>query len=81
MICQQRGQEITAESETVLSKPLSDDDTVAASAPKAQEAEISRLTWAVIDGKASNSERLRLAQLVSAQYEQRLVDEQSRKSH
>jgi len=36
-----------------------------------QEAEISRLTWAVIDGKATVEERRRLAELVACQHEQR----------
>lgn len=35
------------------------------------ESEISRLTWAVLDGRATSEERLRLATLVSAQHERR----------
>ncbi len=35
------------------------------------EAEISRLTWAVLDGKATDVERRRLAELVNRQHEQR----------
>ena len=51
------------------------EDTVASTAEKNakknQEAEITRLTWAVLDGKASAAERIRLAELVNAQHEQR----------
>ena len=36
-----------------------------------REAEISRLTWVVLDGKASVADRQRLAKLVSAQHELR----------
>ena len=39
--------------------------------PDELEAEISRLTWAVLDGQASDVERRLLADLVSAQHEQR----------
>lgn len=35
------------------------------------ENEISRLTWAVLDGRATSEERLRLAALVSSQHERR----------
>jgi len=35
------------------------------------EGEISRLTWAVLDGRASVEERNRLAELVNAQHERR----------
>lgn len=35
------------------------------------EQEIARLTWAVLDGKASASDRMRLAELVSAQHDRR----------
>ena len=38
---------------------------------KERDAEISRLTWAVLDGKATDSERKRLAELVSAQRRRR----------
>ena len=37
------------------------------------EAEISRLTWAVIDGIASSADRERLSELVSVQHEFRRV--------
>lgn len=37
------------------------------------EAEISRLTWAVIDGQATGADRERLAELVSLQHEYRRV--------
>ncbi len=37
------------------------------------EAEISRLTWAVIDGNATSADRDRLAELVSLQHEYRRV--------
>lgn len=56
--------------ETVLSGPPVD-DTVAGDAKPANEAEITRLTWAVLDGKATPAERLRLAELVNAQHEER----------
>jgi hypothetical protein len=35
------------------------------------EDEISRLTWAVLDGRATSEQRLRLAALVSTQHERR----------
>lgn len=35
------------------------------------ENEISRLTWAVLDGRATSEEKLRLAALVSSQHERR----------
>jgi len=56
MICRPRGQETATSDE----KARND-----------HEAEISRLTWAVIDGKATVEERRRLAELVNAQHEQR----------
>ena len=37
------------------------------------EAEISRLTWAVIDGIATPADRTRLSELVSEQHEYRRV--------
>ena len=40
-------------------------------AQESAESEISRLTWAVLDGRATSEERLRLASLVSAQHERR----------
>ena len=39
--------------------------------PDELEAEISRLTWAVLDGEANDLERRLLADLVSVQHEQR----------
>lgn len=47
------------------------DKTVRADHEAMHEAEISRLTWAVLDGKATEAERRRLAELVNAQHEQR----------
>lgn len=47
------------------------DETVRADHEANHEAEISRLTWAVIDGKATVEERRRLAELVNRQHEQR----------
>jgi hypothetical protein len=45
--------------------------TLESTTPETIEAEISRLTWSVIDGRASQAERFRLADLVSAQHERR----------
>lgn len=36
-----------------------------------KEKEISRLTWAVLDGRASKEDRERLSQLVNSQHQQR----------
>jgi len=47
------------------------EDTVTTPDEPNQEAEISRLTWAVLDGKATSAQRIRLAKLVSAQHDQR----------
>jgi len=72
MICHQSchwsGQEAAKTDETALDERSADTSVGGVSG---QEAEISRLTWAVIDGKASHEERSRLAELVSAQHEQR----------
>ena len=38
---------------------------------ESRESEISRLTWAVLDGSASEQDRERLADLVGAQHEKR----------
>jgi hypothetical protein len=43
----------------------------APASPESAESEISRLTWAVLDGRATSEQRLRLAALVSAQHERR----------
>jgi hypothetical protein len=40
-------------------------------ASESRESEISRLTWAVLDGSASEEQRGRLADLVGAQHENR----------
>ena len=56
MICRSKEQESAANEEAVRTD---------------HEAEISRLTWAVIDGKATEAERRRLAELVNTQHSQR----------
>lgn len=47
------------------------DDTVASEIRREQDAEIAKLTWAVLDGKATMEERTRLAELVNAQHQTR----------
>lgn len=42
-----------------------------AAVTESAEQEISRLTWSVLDGKATHGERRRLAELVSVQHENR----------
>jgi|GEM_PF-3759405 len=68
MIGRPHGHKIASSNETALS--VHDADTSIGSV-NSREVEISRLTWAVIDGKASDAERHRLAELVSAQHERR----------
>ena len=67
MITQHNAHHAAKNEDTVLSSPRSD-DTVAAAAKKNQDAEISRLTWAVLDGKATIEQRKRLAELVNEQH-------------
>lgn len=72
MISQQtsnRASHLESSEDTQISRTPSS-ETVARGATKEREAEISRLTWAVLDGKATNAERMRLAELVSAQHRQ-----------
>ncbi|HYO26543.1 MAG TPA: hypothetical protein VEQ85_16500 [Lacipirellulaceae bacterium] len=45
--------------------------TVAAGSAEAVEFEINRLTWSVLDGSASPSDRTRLADLVRSQHASR----------
>jgi hypothetical protein len=45
--------------------------SVASSPAESAESEINRLTWSVLDGSASTSDRRRLAELVRAQHSQR----------
>jgi len=56
--------------ETVFSGRGPEDSVTIPTEPN-QEAEISRLTWAVLDGKATSAQRIRLAELVSAKHDQR----------
>ncbi len=56
--------------ETILG-PGNQDDTVASEFRRQQEAEITRLTWIVLDGTATQEQRRRLADLVSAQHRER----------
>ena len=63
-------QTMSPPSETVLDG-VGSEDTVAAGEVSNREAEISRLTWVVLDGNASVADRQRLAELVSAQHESR----------
>ncbi len=56
--------------ETILG-PGNQDDTVASELRRRQEAEITRLTWIVLDGSATPEQRRRLADLVSAQHTER----------
>lgn len=77
MISHQQSTDVphAAGEETTLSVPLQSDTAVDgepdAQAVRGQEAEISRLTWAVLDGKATSAERVRLAELVNAQHVRR----------
>lgn len=57
--------------EETVREELRMDDTIAGETPREQEAEITRLTWAVLDGKATIAERTRLAELVNAQHQTR----------
>ena len=70
MITQRSEQQQTMADETILSNPRTD-DTVATTAEQNHEAEISRLTWAFLDGKATAEERHRLAELVNEQHRER----------
>lgn len=70
MITQHNAYQAAKSEDTVLSSPRCD-DTVAATAKKKQDAEISQLTWAVLDGKATVQQRKRLAELVGEQHRER----------
>lgn len=72
MITHPHGQVATGE--TVLAGRVQDETSASENAlvrPSNTEAEISQLTWAVLDGKATLAERQRLAQLVSEQHQRR----------
>jgi hypothetical protein len=69
-ICRAKGLDATVNQESVHSSRRPEANLTAGDYAH-QEAEISRLTWAVLDGKATDTERRRLAKLVTLQHDRR----------